>query len=75
MICDNINSVHDNKIINEEKDGLRFICKKCKQINIIRMDQDGRMDNKNYQRIFKKDTLQPGTNLYYKEYPEQMSVI
>lgn len=75
MFCDNINNVHDNKIINEEPDGVRYICKQCKQINVFRIGQDGRMDNRKYAEVFKMDTAQPGSNIYYKLHPEQMSII
>jgi hypothetical protein len=74
MICDNINSVHNNLLINEQKDGMRFVCKTCRKINIIRLDANGRCDNRLYAKVFKADTVQPGSNLYYKLHPEQMSL-
>ena len=74
MICDNIQNCHDNEIINETKDGIRVRCKICGEINVIRFDLNGRYDNREYSRIFKKDLLQPSENLYYKIYPTKMSV-
>ena len=73
-MCDNINSVHDNITIRETKDGIRVYCKRCKSINIIRLDLNGRTNNREYSKIFKRDLLQPGENLYYKEHPEVMSI-
>jgi len=74
MICDNKNNVHTNIIINETSDGIRTRCVKCGEINILRIDPNGRMDNKEYSRVFKADTLQPQDNLYYKLFPNKMSV-
>jgi hypothetical protein len=75
MTCDNKNQVHDNLVINETKDGIRVYCKLCKEVNVLRMDLNGRFNNREYQRVMKRDTLQPGSNLYYKVYPNKMSVI
>ena len=75
MFCDNINNVHDNITINEETDGIRVCCKNCKKINVLRIDPDGRMDNRSYADVFKKDCVQAGSNLYYKVYPQQISII
>ena len=75
MLCDNINNVHDNLIINQTEDGLRVICKHCKQINVLRMERNGRFNNRQYSEIFKRDILQRGSNLYYKIHDKEMSVI
>jgi len=73
--CDNINSVHDITVINETPDGIRTRCKICGQIDVLRCDKDGRFNNKQYSKIFKRDILQPSDNLYYKIFPEKMSII
>lgn len=73
-MCDNLNHCHDNVVINETKDGIRVFCKNCKEINIIRMDETGRSDNRLYSKVFKKDILQPSENLYYK-YNNKMSIV
>lgn len=75
MICDNINHCHDNIQITETDDGLRVICKVCKQINILRKDRYSRFNNRQYSKVFKRDILQPGTNLYYKVNGDKMSVV
>lgn len=74
-MCDNINSCHDNKLINETKDGVRFICKECKEISVFRIGLDGRMDNRAYAKVFKRDSVQPGSNLYYKYNEGKMSIV
>lgn len=74
-MCDNINDSHDNQTINETPDGIRVICKICKEINIIRFDSNGRCDNREYSRIFKRDVLQPSENLYCKYHSQVMSII
>ena len=73
-VCDNFNDVHNNIILNETKDGIRVRCSKCGEINVLRIDPNGRMDNREYGRVFKADTLQPSDNLYYKLHPNKMSV-
>lgn len=73
-MCDNKNSVHNNEIINETPDGIRVRCKECKEINVLRMDKDGRMNNRKYSKVFKRDLLQPGENLYYKIHSDKMSI-
>lgn len=74
-MCDNINSAHNNETISESPEGIRVRCKECGEVNILRMDADGRMNNKLYSKVFKRDLLQPGENLYYKVYPEKMSIV
>lgn len=73
--CDNISNVHDNVMIIHEQDGVRYICKICNQQNVLRIGADGRMENRNYARVFKRDLLQPHDNLYFKVYPNKMSVL
>jgi hypothetical protein len=72
--CDNINSVHKNQIINETKDGIRVICEHCKKINVLRMDTNGRFNNRQYAKVYKRDTVQEGSNLYYKINQDKMSL-
>lgn len=75
MICDNINNCHDNVEIAQNNDGVRFICKQCKLVSTFRIDENGRMNTRQYGKVFKRDTVQPGSNLYYKVYPEKMSLV
>ena len=73
--CDNINQSHDNIVITETDDGLRVICKICKKVNILRKDRDSRFNNRQYIKVFKRDTAQPGSNLYYRANQDKMSVV
>lgn len=72
--CDNISNVHENFMMNEEPDGVRYICDHCKQQNVLRIGLDGRMENRLYTRVFKKDVLQPHDNLYFRVHPDEMSL-
>lgn len=72
--CDNRNNVHDNIIINQQEDGIRTRCKICGQINVIRIGFDGRMDNRKYAKIFKRDIAQEGSNVYYRINQSKMSI-
>ena len=73
--CDNISDTHDNVILSQTDDGVRVMCQKCKQQQVIRIGTDGRMDNRLYSKVFKADILQPSENLYFKLHSEQMSII
>jgi len=74
--CDGINFAHDNLTTNETEDGIRVVCRECKQVNILRKEREtGRFNNRDYSKIFKRDIVQPGSNLYYKYYPSAMNII
>jgi hypothetical protein len=73
MKCDNRNNVHDPIQIADDPGGLRYICKTCKEVMILRRGYD-RFNNKEYTKVFKRDLLQPHDNLYFKVYPNRMSL-
>jgi len=66
MCGDNKNSVHKMQHIADTSFIIVSYCERCKKRYYIRKYQ-GRTDPK-YNKIFRRDTLQPGTNLYYKEF-------
>jgi hypothetical protein len=74
-LCNNISNTHSPRLIKEEADGVRYICDICKGQFVLRIGTDGRMDNREYTKVFKKDLLQPHDNLFFKIFPERMSVI
>jgi len=67
MCGDNINSVHKMKDLQNDEAILIAYCERCKKRYYVRKQADGKTDPI-YNKIFKRDVLQPGTNLYYKEY-------
>lgn len=70
---DNKSSTHDPFVI-EESDAMRVICKQCKKQFIIRIDPYKRVpENRQYIKIFKRLTLQPNSNLFYKYYPQYLA--
>lgn len=73
--CDNRNNVHDPLQIVDEPGGIRYICKTCKKIMVLRRGADDRFNNKEYTEVFKRDLLQPHDNLYFKVHPELMSIV
>lgn len=73
MCGDNYNSVHDMKILQGDSAIIIAYCQRCKKRYYIRQ-HDGRTEPK-YGKIFKRDTLQPHENLYYKEYPKNLKVV
>lgn len=74
MRCDNIRACHTPRIINDN-DAIVAICETCKEFGIFRMDRQGRPDNKEYSKFFRRDILQAESNLYYKYHPEKMSIL
>lgn len=67
--CDNIAFCHDCVIIGEDSSTQRVFCKQCKNQYVIHKDWRGVLDNRMYSKLFRKEILQPNTNLFYKYYP------
>lgn len=68
--CDNKSACHSLEIISDS-DLLRVICIHCKRQYFIRKDPiKGVPLNRQYQKIFKKDTLQGNDNLFYRYYSQ-----
>lgn len=70
--CDNVAFCHNPITIAEDESALRAICTQCKNQYIIRKDWRGVIDNRQYSKIFRKETLQPHQNLFYKYYPQHL---
>lgn len=66
MCGDNKNSVHKMKNLKDDERIIIAYCERCKKRFYVRKYQ-ARTDPR-YNKIFRRDTLQPGSNLYYKEY-------
>lgn len=76
MTCgDNIHSVHKMITLEETEAAIVAYCDYCKRRYCVRKDDRGRPEQPLYSKIFKRDTLQPHENLYYKEYPGKMNVV
>lgn len=70
MTCgDNINSVHKIRDLDEYPDVVVGYCERCKRKITVK-----KRDLKTYARLYKRDLLQPGENLYYKEWPRNLKV-
>lgn len=73
MICDNKAKCHDPFIVEEDMNAMRVICKECKHQYVIRKDPfKGVPENRSYIKVFRRLTLQPNTNLFYKYYPSYL---
>lgn len=70
--CDNRQKCHDPFVIYDDpEEVMRVICKECKQQKIIRYEPVKRVPvNREYIKFFKRLTLQPNSNLFYKYYPQ-----
>lgn len=66
--CDNISYCHDPITIGEDGNAIRVFCRQCNNQYLIRKDERGVVDNREYSKIFKKEILQPNSNLFYKYY-------
>lgn len=65
--------IHDPKSLISTKEVEVAYCKQCKRRGYFRKGFDGR-DDPNYGSFFRRDTLQPTQNLYYKIYPGRMNI-
>lgn len=74
MRCNNLTSVHDPHILHDSHEALVAVCRLCKEQAVFRKDVVGRVDNRAYIKFFRRDVLQPHDNLFYKIYPDKMSV-
>jgi len=72
MECDNLSFCHNPVIINEDNSAQRVICTQCKYQYVLRKDWRGVFENKEYSKIFRKETLQPHQNLFYKYYSQHL---
>lgn len=68
--CDNKSQCHNPLVIAEDENAMRVICTECKNQFVIRKDWRGVPENRQYQKVFRKDTLQGNTNLFYKYYAQ-----
>ena len=66
MCGDNYNSVHKMKELQDDDRIIIAYCERCKERYYVRKYQ-GRTDPQ-YGKIFRRDSLQPSSNLYFKEY-------
>jgi hypothetical protein len=62
------NHAHNPEVLSQDSNATRVICKECKEQFVIRNDQRGVPLNRQYQAVYRKDTLQANTNLFYKYY-------
>ena len=75
MKCgDNKTRVHKMKVLLDTNEVVVGYCEYCKHRDFSRKDKEGRPEPK-YGKIYKRDTLQPSSNLYYKEYKGRMNTL
>ena len=67
-MCDRVNDLHDPVLIAGGENGLRFICKECKEQIVIRLDERGIPEKRQYAQTFARHTLQPSDRLWDKYY-------
>lgn len=68
MCGDNVNSVHKMRSLDEYPDRAVVCCERCHQrFSVHPKDPQ-------YIKLFQRDVLQPGTNLYHKEFPQSMKI-
>ena len=61
------------KVLTDTNEVVIGYCERCKKRYFVRKSED-RPEPK-YREIYRRDTLQPNSNLYYKEYKGKMNVI
>lgn len=70
--CNNQSSCHKPIVIKEDESAMRVLCTECKNQYVIRKDWRGVVDNIQYSKIFKREILQPNSNLFYRYYPQHL---
>ena len=73
--CNNTSATHDPFVLHDDRNALRVFCKTCKKQERIGKDRHGNPENKLYIEWFKRDSLQPNSNLYYKYNEDKMSIV
>lgn len=68
MICDGINELHDPKPIAFGENGIRCYCKICQEQFIIRLDERGVPEKRQYYKMFQRHTINPTEKLFDKYY-------
>ncbi len=68
--CDNVSFCHELKECADDNNATRVVCTICWNQYVIRKDWRGIHLNKQYQKIFRKESLQGNNPLFYKYYPQ-----
>lgn len=74
MICDNKRETHAPHILHDDASAMVAGCAICKTVQVFRKDPSGRMDNRAYLKFFKRELLQPNSNLYYKYHADELNI-
>jgi len=73
MECDNKSNAHNMINVSDGDTAMRVICTECKHQYVIRKDRiKGTPEFRQYVKLFKRDVLQGGDNLFYKYHPEHL---
>lgn len=68
MICDGVNELHDPKPIAIGDNAIRCYCTVCQEQIIIRLDERGTPERRQYYEVFKRHALNPTSPLFDKYY-------
>ena len=69
--CDNYSACHNPIVISDGDTAMRVYCTECHNQYVIRKEPfKGVPENRQYIKIFRRDTLQGNDNLFYKYYPQ-----
>lgn len=70
MECNNKSECHNLIELATDNNATRVICSQCYHQYVVRKDWRGVPENRQYSKVFRRDSLQPNTNLFYKYYPQ-----
>lgn len=71
--CNNKSACHNPVITSEDNNAMRVVCTQCHHQYVIRKRPvENVPENRQYSKIFKRDVLQGGDNLFYKYHPEHL---
>lgn len=75
MTCNNISALHWPEVLNDSGGAIVAHCKLCHAIGIFRYDGEGRPNNREYSKWFKRDTIQQDHPLYFKYHESQVATL
>lgn len=68
--CDNTRACHNPTVLGEDSNAARVMCRECKETQVLRKDWREVFENRAYSRFYRRDSIQPNTDLFYKYYPD-----
>jgi len=73
-ICDNIEKCHNPTVVGEDESTMLVYCNECEGEFHIPKDHRGILNNEEYLKIFRRETLQGNQDLFYRYYSQHLKI-